>query len=574
MFRRMVLVGLSLLAIALPVPALAQIDCNSFWPTGGMPLRGHAGGPIMCDEYVPGDDDEVLLAGRSGGYRIFLEHGLNPADYQPQLSWLAEAIDETVGGYHFIRNKPVFFIYVSSSQPQRSDDISDYVVAAASRQYESDLGEPCPIFFYPFGMAAGYEEFKQALAHEAFHCIQSTLYWDQMSGSRDNRWWVEGTAMYFSNVVYPDFNTEWPYSQHYNPGNSDGTPTLFDHVYGSNFFFQSLANRIGNGDDGMLALIASMPTLPGPAAQQDALSAYAGMPDHWHGFGEQYLDKRVHDSGTLIVDVEPDRGEPLYVSPSANETFNVAPFTLYRREIIFDSGHSYNISIDRMAGDGQYSAREIADGSVWGPMPDMLVTDCDAPARYQFLATSTSRSAAPPYALRIYIEETPGCGCKPPHQFDACVVGDWELDDSSVDELIEEMLGGRVERRPTEVSHRMSITPHGLISGNHTTTDVSFIDIPPAGRQELRHVRMGSYKAKVQNASKYSLMFCNVDADLVSSATMNGMPMELGPMTQFSQAPDPMFADVEGYECGKFQLKMFRTLPNGVQREFRFNRIN
>jgi long-chain acyl-CoA synthetase len=42
---------------------------------------------------------------------------------------------------------------------------------------------------------------------------------------------------------------------------------------------------------------------------------------------------------------------------------------------------------------------------------------------------------------------------------------------------------------------------------------------------------------------------------------MNGMPMELGPMTQFSQTPDPMFADVEGYECGKFQLKMFRTLP-------------
>jgi hypothetical protein len=69
-------------------------------------------------------------------------------------------------------------------------------------------------------------------------------------------------------------------------------------------------------------------------------------------------------------------------------------------------------------------------------------------------------------------------------------------------------------------------------------------------------------------------MFCNVDADLVSSATMNGMPMELGPMTQFSQTPDPMFADVEGYECGKFQLKMFRTLPNGVQREFRFSRIN
>jgi hypothetical protein len=552
-------------------PAQTKIDCNSCWAEG-MPLPGHPGGPIMCDEYTPDEDSDVVLGGSE--YRIFLEHGLDAADYQPQMTWMAEAIDETVGGYHFIGDKPVFFIYVSSSEPPDTSDISKYVMATASRGYDSDNDEPCPVFFYPYGMSASYEDFKQAVAHEAFHCVQSALYWDQMSGSRDNRWWLEGTAMYFSNVVYPDFNQEWPFSGNYDPGNSDGTPTLFDHVYGSNFFFQYLANRIGNGDDGILGLIESMPTVAGPAPQHDALSAFPGMADHWHGFGEHYLDRQVHDTGTLIVNVEPDRGEPLYVSPSANETVNVTPFTLYRREIIFDSGHSYNISVDTMAGDGQYSAREIADGAEWGPMPDMVVTDCDAPARYQFLATSTSPAAAPPYAVRIFIEETPSCGCKPPHQFDTCVVGTWELDEDSMNEVMEELLEGRLERRPTRANHIMTITADGLISGNHTTTDTSIINTPPAGRQELRHVRTGSYKAKVQNASKYSLMFCDVESDLTSSATMNGAPMELGPMTQFSQTPDPMFSDVEGYECSKFQLKMYRTLPTGVQREFRFDRIN
>jgi len=553
-------------------PAQAQDDCNEPWPTRGMPLPGRTGGPILCDEYTPDDDSDVVLGGSE--YKIFLEHGMDPDDYQPQMTWMAEAIDETVGGYYFIEDKPLFFIYVSTLPRPPSGDVSDYVMASASRDYESALGEPCPIFFYPYGMSAEYEDFKQALAHEAFHCVQSALYWEQMDGGSDNRWWIEGTAMYFSNVVYPDFNEEWPFSQSYEPGNLDGTPTLFDHVYGSNYFFQHLANRIGYGYDGMLGLIESMPTVPGAGLQHDALSAFPGMADHWHSFGEHYLDKRVHDTGTLIVDVEPDLGEPLYVSPSANETFNVAPFTLYRREIIFDSGHSYEISVDTMAGNGNYSAREIADGAVWGPMPDLLVTDCDAPAHYQFLATSTSPSADPPYAARIFIEETPSCGCKPPHQFDACVVGTWELDEDSMNETMEELLQGRIERQPTQASHIMTITEDGLISGNHTTTETSIINIPPAGRQELRHVRMGSYKAKVQNASKYSLMFCDVESDLTSSATMNGIPMQLGPLTQFSQTPDTMFADVEGYECSKFQLKMYRTLSNGVQREFRFDRAD
>ena len=241
----------ALCLLLLPQVSLAQINCNQFW-SGRTPLRGYPDGPIMCEEYTPGDDTDSVLGGYE--YRIFLEAGIDPDDLQPQLSWMAEAIDETVGEYRWITSAGLgdvlFFIFVTSSPSATAEGETNYVMAAASRNYESSPREPCPITFYPYGMTAGYEDFKQALAHEAFHCIQSTHFWDQMDiGSRDNRWWIEGTAMYFSNVVYPDFNKEWPFSQSYDPGDgSVGAMTLFDHVYGSNFFFQDLSNHIGKED--------------------------------------------------------------------------------------------------------------------------------------------------------------------------------------------------------------------------------------------------------------------------------------------------------------------------------------
>jgi hypothetical protein len=53
--------------------AAAEIDCNTFW-SGGMPLRGHTGGSIPCEEYVPDESTVSLLGGFE--YEIFLERGL------------------------------------------------------------------------------------------------------------------------------------------------------------------------------------------------------------------------------------------------------------------------------------------------------------------------------------------------------------------------------------------------------------------------------------------------------------------------------------------------------------------
>jgi hypothetical protein len=541
--------------------AIAEIDCNMFW-RGGLPLPGHPGGPVKCEEYTPGDEaDSAVIGGYE--YRIFIDTGLEAADLQPQLSWLAEAIDDAVGEYRTIGGSVRFYVFVSALP--RPADQDKYVLAAASRGYEDN--EPCPIIFYPLGMAQGYEDFQQAVAHEAFHCVQSSRYWPQMSGSSDNHWWLEGTAVYFSNVVYPDYNREWPLSELYEPSES-----ILDQVYATNFFFQDLANSIGR--DGIIDLIASMPVTAGQAAQQDALAAFPSMQSLLHQFGEHYLDNAVNDTGLLSVDVKPKPGERVDIDADYSADVSVPAFELVRETLWFAPGNSFRVQVASVEGDGLWSARELEEGSEWGPLPDLVVTDCDAPREYQFLATSAAASADPVNLLELDVDQLPSCGCeKPPYPFDECIVGTWEMQLESLDENLVQLRNNRVQTLPSEGYSRMVITDYGVIAGEHQITHTSVIDMPPAGRQILKHTRSGTYKAHVQNASKFSLMFCGVESDFHSSATMNGAPMQLGPMTQFQQTPDPVFSDVEEYECSKNELKLLRKLPNGQLREYRFNRV-
>ncbi|KAF5597412.1 hypothetical protein FPANT_4100 [Fusarium pseudoanthophilum] len=51
----------------------------------------------------------------------------------------------------------------------------------------------------------------QALSHEIYHCIQSL---GKIGNHPDPQWVREGSANYFSNLVFPDSNAEWPDKKH------------------------------------------------------------------------------------------------------------------------------------------------------------------------------------------------------------------------------------------------------------------------------------------------------------------------------------------------------------------------
>ena len=67
-------------------------------------------------------------------------------------------------------------------------------------------GGACPITLYASGVSLSLAAYRQSVAHEAFHCLQDRNF--STAPFEVNAWWVEGSAEYFSDVVYPDVDLE------------------------------------------------------------------------------------------------------------------------------------------------------------------------------------------------------------------------------------------------------------------------------------------------------------------------------------------------------------------------------
>ena len=548
------LLALLFLGSLTPAPLRAQpvIDCNMFW-ANGLPLAGHTRGlPVHCKEHDPGPGTTALLAGYE--YRIFIAEKLELTDaVRMRLDWLAEAIDDVVGQYHRIGGAVRFYIYVSD-QPFAADPS-----VLASRSVDYDYAEPCPIFFYPVSMADSYDEFKHILAHEAFHCIQSSKYWPQRraggsAGFTD--WWAEGTAEYFANTVYPDENREWNFSRRYDPDAS-----LLAQSYEVNFFFQDLANRID--DEGILHFLASLPTVSGAEYQQNAFAAFPGVQDHVHGFGQRYLDQRVHDTGVLLVGVSPEKGDVVPIGGPATLTYVAPAFTLVRNTLEFAPGKSYRIAVDT-AGDGRFSARAFGGSATWGPLPDEIVTDCTQSTSYEILATSAVPVGARAYEVDIAITAEPACefSCVETYEHDSCLVGTWVVDRKFMEDQMQALLRGRATIAPIAGEERVTYYANGLAKGgvdtaSQQTLHLEGVDVP----QSVTTVAEGD---GVWSTAGSTLFTCPVSevANVTASGQVTRRPLQGARIPAGVSFP---------YACSGDVLEL--TLPGGFMKK-RYNRVS
>ncbi|MCB1844991.1 MAG: hypothetical protein KDI09_18645 [Halioglobus sp.] len=415
-------------------------------------------------------------------------------------------------------------------------------------------------------MTQEYEDFKQTLAHEAFHCIQSSRYWDQTKAGGNvpyKDWWLEGTAEYFSNTVYPDVNREWRHSGMYNPDTS-----LLAQSYEVNFFFQDLANQAGN--DTVLRLMASLPTAAGADQQQNALAAFAGIQEFLHSFGRHYLEQSVHDSGVLLVAVEPVKGELVNIDGTTTLSFGVPAFTLQRRQLEFAPGQSYRIVVDEGGGSGRLSAHEVAAGASWSRLPDELTTECENPRSYELLATSALAQGATEYNVEINVDAEPRTDCDKQMltctqsaEHDSCVIGTWIADQEFMTEQLRTLLRGRAAVAPVSGEERVAYLANGAASGTVGTTF-----------QSTAHLNTGDTSITVatdsQQTSAWStdngmLYTCFASGDSsVSKEVIFPRGRESGTLR-----PGTARGVVFPYVCSGNTLEL--TLPGGVMKK-RYNR--
>ncbi len=276
-------------------------------------------------------------------------------------------------------------------------------------------------------------EFKHTIAHEIFHCIQLWKSTRQVRASGSD-WWVEGTAEYFANYVYPCENGEQQYVNKFDEFSENSW--LIGMEYSNVVFFQYLANVIGNAS--VIQFIETMPTTNGIQTQLDALANYPNMSTLFHQFGKQYLDREIADSceGTKI-NVTPDLNRHEILWGSEEIEFGLAPFHVPRNQLIFHAG-DYRIEIESPIESMEQSDKQGSEAA-WEEMPNVLNFEVACGERIDLLALLTrgdNEVGTRPVKLKINREGVLA-GVPPVDErgIDRCLVGNWRLEAESMEDM-------------------------------------------------------------------------------------------------------------------------------------------
>lgn len=306
--------------------------------------------------------------------------------------------------------------------------------AAADQAAENGT---CRVAILPPGIGLSAGAFKQTLAHELFHCFQFKNYWAQ-TGDAHSLWWMEGTAEYFGNVVYPTVNAESEFWGDFDV-NSLGT-SLVDMEYQNVVFFQYLANRVG--DEGVLRLMDSMPSSGGRAAELSALAGYPDIENLFHSFAKAYLNGEILDTGGGPIGTSPRMDRLRTFDSSRTESIPTNTFVLTRAVFVFPERKRYTITEE--GADGLLAAARPLDSEGWAALPTELVSSCGDLIYIYTITKASASDGAQDVSVGSEVEEleeSEGC--------DRCVVGRWEATNDSVITYMQSVIDAGREDIPT-----------------------------------------------------------------------------------------------------------------------------
>ena len=276
-----------------------------------------------------------------------------------------------------------------------------------------------------------YGHFQQLVAHEMFHCFQV---WNHSALADDawsvQDWWGEGTAEYFSNVVYPAVDAEWRWMTNW-LGNT-ATDSILEESYANFGLFQYLGNKLGN--NGLLTLINHMtPAVGGDEdAQAAQLATFPNIQTLFSDYARDYVDGKIADTSKKLYPTAPPIIHPAYqidISQAGVNNLDAASFTLIRYRLTFAPGHEYKLTQTVQGGDGVHTSRPVVAGGAWGDLPASVKPAC-GPSEYYLVMTTTQPTSAP-YKVRIDVAMGDSIGCDP------CLVGTWDLNLPSFTEYSE-----------------------------------------------------------------------------------------------------------------------------------------
>ncbi|TAK13298.1 MAG: hypothetical protein EPO32_05780 [Anaerolineae bacterium] len=341
---------------------------------------------------------------------------------------------------------PIYFVF--SILPDERDTADMTIYASTDTRWfkqrperpetEGPDTEACPVIINPAAMALGIAAFKQTIAHEIFHCFQAWNLERQFNGpGEDSWWWGDGTAEYFSNLVYPSTDAEYDFADSFNwMSQTDPLTTM---SYENFVFFQFLGNTIG--EEGVIALLRTLPTTPGRAAQLAALAAVPGMEETFEAFVRSVLDQTLMDSSGRLMHLKLplDANDVVRFSDIGIRDFSAEPFVFARYIVIFDSEKSFAVET-LSVGVGRSSWRAGATMGGWAPLPTPVTGGCEDLPYLMYVITTTPAAVRTESLAATSVTEAP---C------DECLLGRWEATNGSVLAYMQSIIAAGGEDVPT-----------------------------------------------------------------------------------------------------------------------------
>ncbi len=386
-------------------PVRQDQECAALWASGFPDSRDPS---FRCFMYGEGN-----VVGQN--FRVY--YPLEWRDDARLLPYYEGTLDAAAASLDLFRAygeiRPIYFVFTP-----RDDAVNATTLATAMWEHFRP-GEACPVILYPSMFALSRLQFQQTVAHEVFHCFEAWNLRDQGIGAgyESSKWWVEGAAEYFSNLVYPSTNYEYRFAASFS--NRSNTEPLTRMTYENFAFFQFLGNRAG--PNGVIAFLRQMPDTPGADRQLAALSAIPGIEDTWEQFARAVFDRTLLDSDGSVANIPASVTTQFTFNEANSATLRGAPFVLARHLVVFSGEKEFAVTATS-AGPGRSAARISGTTDAWLPLPATITGCGDVPYLVYTLTTTIGAERA----------ETVSAALTRDNPCDQCVIGQWRSTPESV----------------------------------------------------------------------------------------------------------------------------------------------
>ena len=297
------------------------------------------------------------------------------------------------------------------------------------------------------------QDFRNSIAHEVFHCIQGATWPAQ--ANQDNatkRWWSEGTAQFIAHWIYP------------NPADlEDRAETFANEVQatplhktggggGSVVFFAWLASGKVYP---ILDFIAAMPTVPGEAAQRQAL--LERVPSYLLAeFPRDWVDGAIKMPDGYTFE-KPKPLDSQDVNASGPLVMDAVPLTMFLQDVVYIGG-TYMIT-----GHGEPDISYRRKGSKPGDWSGIglinVDQDCQGDTTLRFAGMGFGTGSEP---VTLEAMKFPGCdACIKLGERNSCLNGTWVADQGDLSRVIYEMMPGSVDNVEVAGTFAVKFDPDG-----------------------------------------------------------------------------------------------------------------